>query len=353
MVPSFLNAGYTTCAIDNLMRERPWFGRGYEFYIDPGLRRTLSLAVSCEELNSRAIPWMQQQRDNPFFLFVHYWDPHIPYTPPHHYQDQFYDGDNPTDPSNRSLDEMWVHPVGAIARDSWLRSPNGVITDADYVRALYDGEVRYLDDGIGQIVTALDELGLSENTLVVLMGDHGESMTEHGIFFNHCGLYDSTIHVPFIARWPGRLPAGARIPHMFQSNDIAPTLLDAAGLPTPEAMNGQSFWKLLAGESQNGGRDRVISVEATWQAKWSLRTDQYKFILARQPDFYGTPMRELYDLAADPEETQNIVTERDDLAATFEAELEGWIADRLRESGKSEDPLITEGASLGATLQVS
>jgi len=341
-----LQAGYTTCAVDSLMRSRLWFGRGYEFYIDPSIRHTLLyLAVTCEDLNARAIPWLRAHVSEPFFLFIHYWDPHWPFNPPERYRHLYCQGD-PTDPDNHSLDAWWKHPLGVAARDTWLRTADGLITDAEYVTALYDQEVRYVDDGVGQLIKALDELGLAEKTLVVLTGDHGESMTEHGIYFEHHGLYDCTLHVPLIVRWTEHLPSGVCLPHTLQVSDIAPTLLEAAGLSVPTAMEGRSFWRLLTGEEQVGGHERVISLECTWQAKWSLRTDQYKFILARQPDLYGNSPRELYDLEADPLEKHNIVTQRSEIAAAMEAELEGWIADRLQASGREEDPLLTHGVSL-------
>jgi arylsulfatase len=309
----------------------------------------LYLAATCEELNARAIQWLRSHRDEPFFLFIHYWDPHWPFNPPERYRKLFYEG-NPTDPNNHSLHEWWQHPLGAAARETWLRTAEGVITDADYVTALYDQEIRYLDDGVAQLLEALDELSLAESTLVLFTGDHGESMTEHGIYFDHHGLYDSTIHVPLVMRWPGHLPASVRLPHTLQVSDIAPTLLEAAGLSIPPAMEGRSFWKLLTGEEQEGGHERVISLECTWQMKWSLRTDHYKFILAREPDRYGNPPRELYDLAADPQEEHNIAGERPDVAAAMEMELENWIADRLQALGREEDPLVAHGISLGVRI---
>ncbi len=351
LVPQFLQAGYTTCAVDNLMRERLWLGRGYEYYIDPGIKRTYSQAVTCEELNARALPWLRQHHEEPFFLFIHYWDPHTPYLPPRRYRNMFYEGGNPTDPDNHALDEFWNQPFGAIARDTWLRSSNGLITDPDYVRALYDREIRHVDDGIGEVLTTLDELGLSDNTLVILMADHGESMTEHGIFFDHFGLYDCTIRVPFVARWPGKLRSGARMPEFLQISDIAPTLIDGAGLTIPKKMDGHSFWPLLTDDSATGGHERVISVEASWQAKWSLRTKEHKFILAREPDLLGNPPRELYDLTVDPGETTNIADDRPELVAELEASLESWIAERLHAVGKDQDPLITEGSTLGKSWQ--
>jgi arylsulfatase len=341
----FLHGDYTTCAVDNLWRARSWFGRGYEYYIDPSVRRGLTLAVTCEELNARAIPWLRAHADEQFFLFIHYWDPHYPLNPPERYRDLFYSG-NPTDPGNRSLDRWWEHPLGSLARDTWLRRPDGRVTDAEYVVALYDQEIRALDDSIGELVGTVDELGIAEETLIVFLADHGTSLMEHGIFFDHHGLYDNTIHVPLIARWPGTLDGGRRVAQMLQTPDVAPTLLEAAGLDVPREMEGKSFWKLVSGEATGGGSERVISLESTWQAKWSLRTDQYKFIIARDPGLNEGPPRELYDLQADPREEHNLVDEQPELASRMETELENWIQERLKALGRDEDPLVEQGISL-------
>jgi arylsulfatase A-like enzyme len=340
-----MQAGYTTCAVDNLWRARSWFGRGYEFYIDPSVRRGLLIDVSCEEINSRAIPWLRSHAAEPFFLFLHYWDPHYPLHPPTAYKDLFYRG-NPFDPANHSLETWWQHPLGAMAKDTWLRRPQGLVTDSDYVVAMYDQEIRYLDDSIAALLGTLDELKLAEDTLVVLVADHGTSLTEQGIFFEHHGLYDCTIHVPLVVRWPGRVPRGTRVPSILQMSDVTPTILEAVGVEVPEEMEGRSAWKLLTGESVAGGHDRVFSVECTWQAKWSLRTDRYKLIVSRDTGLRGGPPRELYDLRADPGEERNIVEARRDVAATLEDELEGWIARRLRELGRPADPLREQGISL-------
>jgi len=341
-----LQAGYTTCAVDNLWRARSWFGRGYEYYVDPSVRRGLLLAVTCEEISGRAISWLRTQGEEPFFLFLHYWDPHYPLDPPARYRHLFYEGGDPFDRGNHSLDEWWQHPLGMMARDTWLRRPEGLVTDARYVSAMYDQEIRYLDDGVANLLDCLDERGLSENTLVVLLADHGTSLTEQGIFFEHHGLYDCTIHVPLIWRWPGRIPRGARVGGMLHMNDVAPTLLQAVGIEAPEEMEGVSAWDLVRGETREGGHRQVVSLECTWQAKWSLRNDQHKLIVARDAGLRGGPPRELYDLRADPGETRDISQARPDLAAAMEEELEGWIANRLQALGRQADPLREQGISL-------
>ena len=344
-----LEEGYITCAADNLMRARLWFGRGYEFYIDSSVGMPLVINVTCDDINDRSIRWLRDYgtRKEPFFLFLHYWDPHYPFVPPPAYGDLFYEGRNPNDPDFHILEEWWNHPYGfgAIARDTWARTEDGPITDPAYMQALYDREIRYNDDGVAKMLEALDDLGLTEDTLVLLVADHGESMAEHRVFYEHHGLYETTVRVPFLARWPGRISAGRRLPGIFTHMDVAPTILDAIGAEPVEEMDGRSFWPALNGGT-DGGYDRLVSLECSWQAKWCLREGRYKYILAREPDLYGTPMRELYDLSVDPEENNNLAEQERYIAREMENELEGWIGDRMRDFELSEDPLVSHGVSL-------
>jgi arylsulfatase A-like enzyme len=345
----FIRSGYTTCAVDTLLRDRSWFGRGYEYYIDPSLRRILRLNVTAEEINSRAIPWLRNHCEELFFMMLHYWEPHAPYLPPKRYRELFYSGD-PTDPNNHSLEDWWKHPLGELARQTWLRTSDGLITDAEYIKTLYDQEIRHVDDCIAELISTLQDLNLNERTLVVIVSDHGESMTEHGIFFEHHGLYDCTIRVPLLFYWPGHLPGNTRLHNMLQYHDIAPTLLEACNLPVPSSMEGKSFWPSLTEKKQLTGRSSAVSLECSLQAKWSLRNHDYKFIMAREPDFYGNPDRELYNLVLDPHENRNIAEEKPDLVDAMEKELERWISIQLEILGKDKDPLREHGISLKAVM---
>ena len=137
---------------------------------------------------------------------------------------------------------------------------------------------------------------------------------------------------------------------MLQHHDLAPTLLAATGRAAPRSMTGLNFWKSAIGEEPAPGRDFVVACESTLQSKWCLRTADYKFILAREPDFYGTPLRELYDLRSDPGETVNLVDQQPDLTREFEERLEAWIAEQLAALRRTEDPLREQGISLRAVL---
>jgi len=338
--------GYLTCAVDTLFRERMWFARGYEYIIDPSINHVFYANVTQEELNDRAIRWIKNfASSDPFFVFIHYWDAHYPYVPPKKYRESFYPGGKPVDPDNHLLDEWWTHPIGTMARDTWLRTKKGLINDPNYVTGLYDAEVKYLDDGIGHLMSSLEEMGQLDNTMIVFMADHGESMTDHRIFYDHYGLYDCTIRVPFIVHWPaGNLKTGSRIAPMRQSFDVSPSILDACGIELPAEFDGKSFYRQWTGEEEPSGYDSFVTLESTWQAKYALRTNTHKFILSRQPDVLGNPMRELYDLVADPEETRNIAATDGAIASEMETQLEAWVAEKLKSSGKTEDPVVQEGA---------
>jgi arylsulfatase A-like enzyme len=347
VLPELLqNAGYTTAAVDNLYDMKPWLARGYEFYINPSFRHRYRLLVSCEEINARAIAWLKAHAHEKFFLFLHYWEPHTPYLPPECYR-TFYPADrDPFAPEHTTFEPIKRQPFWGMFSDIWF-AKLGPVTDAEYVASLYDGEIRHVDDAIAEILAALDTTGLSEETLVLVVGDHGESLYQHDIYFDHHGLYDDVTHVPLILRHPQHIPAGRAIQPMVQHLDIAPTLLEAAGAKIPSSMEGRSLWPMATGQTEEGGWERIICCESTWQAKWALRTPTTKFILSREPDFHNMPMRELYDLTTDPEENCNLAGQRWREADALEVELETWIEEGLKRTGRAEDPLRAQGVTLG------
>ncbi len=345
VLPELLQrAGLTTCAVDNLYDIKPWLARGYEYYVNPSHKHRMRLLVSCEEINRRAIPWLQAHASEPFFLFIHYWEPHTPYLPPAKYR-LFWDGRDPCDPNVRTLEPIKQTPFWAMWGDTWFNKL-GPITDADYITSLYDGEVRHADEGVGALVGALDDLGLAEETLVVITSDHGEVMVRNGIFFDHHGLYEENIRVPLILRMPGRVPSGVRVQALCDQTEMAPTLLRLAGAEPTARMKGRSLLEVAA-DPLNSQRDFVVCCECTWQSKWALRTQTHKFIQARRPDAYGTPPQEIYDLTTDPGEAANLAATRPDLVAQHSTRLEEWIANQLAALGRTEDPLLQQDVTLG------
>jgi len=354
-LPSILlRAGYTTCAVDNLIGMKPWFYRGYEHYLNASLRLRYQQALECVDVNRLAIPWLRQHADEPFFLFVHYWDPHTPYLPPEKYRPMFYDGD-PCDPAlTGRLHRFYETSFHAAHwREGFIRqlAPGGrEITDIEYIRAMYDAEIRYLDDGIGELLAALDDAGVADDTLVLFFSDHGEEMYEHDVFFDHHGLYEGNIHCPLLVRWPGKGQSGSVVPHLVQHVDLAPTILEALGLEIPAEMEGASLVRYLTGEKNDPTYDVLITEECTYQKKWGIVRNAHKLIVNRgdpEKDLHKMPARELYDLVADPGESDNLAADRPDLVGSLEAELDDWINAMIAKHDLPGDPLALQDLTIG------
>ena len=292
-----------------------------------------------ENLNQVAIPELRRlcAQDKPWFVMLRHMDPHAPYLPPAPYERMFYHGDE-TDPDNRSMDPVLAFKPFATFFKSWM--PPG-ITDKDYVIAQYDGAIAYMDACIQSIFTALDELGVMDETIIVLNGDHGETLYDHECWFDHHGIYDNVLHVPLIIRYPGAVPAGARVSGYNQHKDLLPTLLELAGLDAPHEFDGRSLMPMARGEVASHESEFFIS-ECTWMRKQGWRTPTWKLMVALEPDFHFKPEVELYNMVEDPDENENLAETRPDVVAALRARMDAFIARREAETGLP-NPMHTQG----------
>ncbi|MEE2752244.1 MAG: sulfatase [Myxococcota bacterium] len=206
-----------------------------------------------------ALSWLNtQEADRPWFLWVHLFDPHGPYEPPPPFEDRYYSG-NPKDPANTSMDV--VEDVAPYLQDH-LEG----ITDIDWVMGRYDGEVAFADAQLGRLLTTLEERGEEDDTLVVVAGDHGESLGEHGVWFNHGGdLYAAASRVPLAMRWPSGLPSNRVVEAPVELTDVAPTLYGLLGLSGGTDSEGFSgLWEGRAGRAwvRSIGLDRAANRKA-------------------------------------------------------------------------------------------
>jgi arylsulfatase len=335
----FATEGHETGAVSTLAFMKRYFARGFHTYVNPtaGNRARLQ-QVTAQEINSYAIPWLRAHCADDFFLFVHYWDPHGLYRPPEkQYSEMFYEGD-PYDPQNHSLDILEEQLVGPFVRhhiDTLYAGDGGRITDAEYVVAQYDGEIRYVDTKVGELLDVVQELGIEEETLLIVTSDHGESLTEHGLFFDHFGVYEPTIHVPLILRWPGRVPAGRRVSALVQGIDLSVTMLEAAGIAPPPTFRGHSLLPLARGETERG-REFILCNQGLWQAKRAISDGRWKLIKALDNGLWPAPALEFYDLEEDPGEQHDVAPQRPELAGDWELRLARWEDAQL--AGRA-DPL--------------
>lgn len=230
----------------------------------------------------------------PFCLFLHFNDVHSDYIPPAPY-DREYTGDY-----DGALDvERYPHNPSVHA-DMPER-------DLEFVRALYDGEIRWVDEHLGRLFDALDRHGFADDTLVVVTADHGEGFFERGHKEHHYGVYRELVHVPLIMRFPGRIPAGTRVDALASQVDIAPTILGLVGIDGLPEADGVDWSGVLTGEAQAPpAREEVVSRGVLYPEKgddasivWSVRTDSHTMHGRRKKSAEATKF-EIFDRGRDP-----------------------------------------------------
>jgi arylsulfatase A-like enzyme len=312
--------------------------RGFDLFVvfvgwHPG---GVGFAHKAENLNQVAIPELERLagEDRPFFLFLRHMDPHTPYLPPEPFNRIFYQGDE-TDPDNRSLDPVYAFKPFCDYFASWF--PEGC-TDERRIDALYAGAVAYMDACIRQLLEKLKELGREEDTVVVFTSDHGETLYDHECWYDHHGLYDCTLHVPFAIRYAGKTKT-ARIADYCQLKDVMPTVLDVMGIGTDISFDGRDLMKRVRGEPL-AQECEIYITECTWMRKHGWRTPQWKLIVALEPDFHFKPEVELYDLIKDPKELDDVAAANPETVAYLRNRMEAHIARRTAAT-RRQNPMET------------
>jgi arylsulfatase A-like enzyme/Flp pilus assembly protein TadD len=275
--------GYRTAAfVSAFVLDSRWgLDQGFDLYFDrfnpyQGFNRD-EVQRRAEETEAEVERWLPTHADQPFFLWVHFYDPHKPYEPPEPFFSAY--------ASNR-----------------------------------YDGEIAYMDQSVGRLLSKLDELRLADRTLVIVTGDHGEGLGEHGEGTHGMFVYRTTVHVPLFIQLPDRRPQ--RIRGVVGHIDLAPTILELLGIPPPTDMQGSSLIPLINGSS---GDDRTAyseSLHAQLHYGWSPLTS----LTTRTYDFIDAPGPELYDHAADPGQLRNLVAEKSAVADDLKEQLHDVLA---------------------------
>jgi tetratricopeptide (TPR) repeat protein len=283
--------GYRTAAVVGgfVMDQRFGLNRGFDMYdsrfkeLSNGESPTGEIKRLGADVVAVANKWLSGNSNSTFFLFIHFYDLHTPYNLPVSYSARFGAG--------------------------------------------YDGELRYVDEQVGAFLDFLRQHNLFDNSLVVLVADHGESLEDHGEDAHGFFVYQSTIRVPLIVHWPaGSASFPAKIDEPVRLMDVAPTILEFAGVPAPPVYQGRSLMELLRPGGSKTPRD--VYSETVYphlhfgcSALQALRSGRYKYIDAPKP--------ELYDLTTDPGETRNIYSQRTAIALAEKEKLASLRA-RLR-----------------------
>lgn len=340
----FRGQGWFTAAADSLGK---WFTRGFDLCegyswdtpASGGWRKGEAVTAAALKALNRAA-----NQKLPFFLFIHYWDAHTPYLPPAPFDRMYYEADAKA-PDLRSMDPVWDFEPFSGYFHEWMPG----VTDIEFPKAQYDAEIAYMDACLAHVLTRLEELRIIDETMLVFTADHGEELDEHGCWFDHHGLYDTNTHVPLIIRLPGVVPAGVRVRGLARMTDLAPTLLDYAGLTgdhgtsgvkalseAARAMDGVSLRPMALGG--DCPVDMLHLTENTWMKKRAVRTSEWKLIRALEPDLHGFPPVELYRLADDPGERHNLADELPQIVDELTAEMDEHVGRRTAAVGLP-DPL--------------
>jgi len=262
--------------------------------------------------SDRAIQFIRGQKEfNPWLMSVNIYQPHAPYWPTEEYLSHYNPAEIPS--PNYHEGELTNKPIYQQIDREGASGGHGTsfakTSDLEHrkIKAAYYAMIEQVDTEVGRMLQALDETGQADNTIVIYMSDHGEMLGDHGIFLKGPYFYEGAIRVPMIIRWPGKYKAGLRSDALVEMVDLAPTLLEAAGMPIPERMQGRSLTSLLSGRNTRH-RDSIYCEYFDSLALYNpppmtlcVRTEQYKMAFYQKLN-----VGELYDLNADPEETHNL-----------------------------------------------
>lgn len=279
------------------------FAQGFDLYDDYSVSIMLnSLTFGNEEaldinkqrtnalINDAAIRWLQNNTHKPFFMFIHYYDNHWDYLPTKPYA-QLYDPeyDGPIDGTEIAREPLFSNP------------PNQ--KDIRHMIALYDGEVKQTDNDLGEMLKALKDKNLLDNSVVIIMGDHGEQFYEHG-HTSHQGVYEELIHIPLTISVPEARLGGRVIDSLVSQVDILPTILDYLEINVPDACCGKSLKPLIEARAEKVN-DFIFTEYAGGAVPdiFAVRSAHYKYCQEAKKESYA------YDLAKDPGEQNMIIPE--------------------------------------------
>jgi len=309
------NENYATAAFTGgiILSSSYRFNQGFEIYDDG----TTPVRHGRHEISSyidRLLSWLGSVRNRKFFLLIHTYDIHSSYNPPLPYFDLY---------TNGCSQGKWLKTSRGIIADFEIDASKLTPEETEYIMAVYDGGINYVDDQLGKVFEKLDQLGIDDDTIIILTADHGEAFKEHGKL-GHCGKpYIEEVHVPLIMKGLG-IPKNRIYDNFVQHIDIVPTILEILNIPQRKELQGRSLLPLM-NNCEIEEDFKSYSFGGDWSKPQcpfsiSIRTKDWTYIMNQNaPD-------ELYDRTTDPREQNNIIEKRPLIAQKLKEELEDFIA---------------------------
>lgn len=340
--------GYATGAVvANVNLARSFgFDQGFEQYVEswaeeairqtgsasfrnvPGLVKRFTNGKLVTDQAVSMLDTLGNGKEKPFFLWLHYIDPHGPYVPPPAYA-TFFEGEHPPYPV--PLEDLPPYQLQ-------IDPATGVVSnDIGFYMTQYDREIRSLDDQIGRLLKELDARGLTRDTLIVFTADHGESLAENAYYLEHGDVpYQTTAAVPMILALDGRFRRGRVVERPVGLVDLYATILGLTKTPAPQGLASTSLVPVLEGDDA-ATPPHVFMISGKYEPwQLSIREGPWKLVLLRAPqdrEWLHAPERALYDLSRDPHEQHDVLTENAPLAAALEKKLLDWFLTTPRFTG--------------------
>jgi len=322
IIPELLKKQGMVTAVDNANCWSIWdvVHRGWDdFKFFPGYQLPVSghpgssrFYLTAPKTTDWAAQWLKAHRRQRFFFWVHYMEPHSPYNAPAAY-DRF---KTPDDFPN--LNDTSGEGPAKLRMLARLRDIHAIRR----LQELYAAKILYVDQYIGELLKTVHTLGLDQNTIIILVSDHGQLLYSHPKDFNtddHRSLYDADLHIPLIFRGPG-IPAGKRLDFLASHYDLLPTILDLENLPPPAYIDGVSLKGAIEGTSTKPPHHYLYAEESVLTSQYSIRDDRYKLI-----ETMRTGAIQCFDEAEDPRELQSICGQIPQVVAKLRAALDHHI----------------------------
>lgn len=316
---------------------------------------------TADEVHAITADWLTRRgtEDN-WFLHVHMWDPHTPYRAPPSYGDPFADDPLPSWLTEPVRAEHWqgCGPHSARECNGYAPKPEMLTAfprqpqeapDMAGVRQMIDGYdvgVLMADDYVGRILNQLADLGIDDETVIMLSSDHGEALGELNVYGDHQCADQTTTHIPMLLRWPGRLAPG-RDPHLHYHIDVTATLLELLGQKVPSRWDGQSFASAFdqsarptSGEAAvtTENREYLVLSQAAWTCQRSVRFDDWLYIHTRHDAYHLYPDEMLFNVRNDPHQQQNVVGTETDVTERGRNLLSQWLSENGSNAAAGRDP---------------
>jgi len=342
-------AGFRTAFISPFPQRHGAFHAldGFEEWADTGMDG----AERAEVVAPHARNWLREHAtEDDWYLHVNFWDPHTHYDTPEAFGDPFADDPAPEWLTDERIEDHYESYGPHSARDlhhgyltgdgppDLARTPDEIADRDDFKQWIdgYDTGIRYMDDHVGDIVETLETAGVAEETLVVVSADHGENQGELNVYGDHQTADDLTCRVPLVVSGPGIEP-GVDDDFHYQF-DFGATLLELAGADVPDGWDGVSFAETLTGsESARTGRDVLVTGQGAWSCQRGVRFDDWLLLRTYHDGWKEFDAVELYDLAADPHETEDLSGQRPAVVERGLALLQQWLGQRALDAATGRD----------------